>query len=250
MLNYIRAELWKLRRRKYLWVLLAVMLGLEGLFAVMSAWHRDFSDLVELGAATMLLGLYLSIFLADMVFSDQYKIGTLKNEISFGLPRRRIYLGKLCAALVTGLASCALLLGFYLGAAWLASGGAGDPAAIRASLALLGWVVLAALPLWVGMLGLCVAVFFLVKSELAAAAALFFSLNVVPTVLGLASMIRGNPFSRLLELLVSLMPVTPFSQLLVSQTAGFMLRNWAIGLGWLALSGAAGLGVFRRRQIL
>ena len=141
MLNYIRAELWKLRRRKYLWVLLAVMLGLEGLFAVMSAWHRDFSDLVELGAATMLLGLYLSIFLADMVFSDQYKIGTLKNEISFGLPRRRIYLGKLCAALLTGLASCALLLGFYLGAASttqpssarLARMAAGSPAPPEAS---------------------------------------------------------------------------------------------------------------------
>lgn len=250
MLNYIRAELWKLRRRKYLWVLLAVMLGLEGLFALLSSWHRQFSEMVELGTATMPLGLYLSIFLADMVFSDQYKIGALKNEISFGLPRRRIYLGKLCAALVTGLASCALLLAFYLGFAWLVTGGRGDPAAIRESLALLGWVVLAALPLWVGMLGLSVAAFFLIKSELIAAAVLFFSLNVVPVVLGLASLIRGNPFSRALELLVNLMPVTFFSQFAGALTWAFMARCWAVGLGWLALSAAAGFSVFRRRQIL
>lgn len=250
MLNYIRAELWKLRRRKYLWVLLAVMLGLVGLFALASGWHRGFDELVALGAATMLVGLYLTILLADMVFSDQYKTGALKNEVSFGLPRRRIYLGKLCAALINGLAACALILGFYLGFSWLVTGGQGDPAAIRENLAILGWVLLAALPLWVGMLGLCAAVLFTVKSELAAAVILFFSLNLVPTALGLASMIRGNPLSRALELLVSVWLISPFGQFQGALTAGLMLRCWVIGLGWLAFSSAAGLAVFNRRQIL
>lgn len=250
MLNYTYAELWKLCRRKYPWVMLGVMLGLETLFVLGSAWHRDFNELVALGAATMLLGMYLTILLADMVFSEQYKAGTLKNEIAFGLPRARIYLGKLCAALAAGLGACAVILAFYLGAAWVATGGHGEPAAIRESMALLGWAVLAALPLWMGMLGLCAAVFFTVKSGMASAVILFFSLNLVPTALGLASMIRANPLGRPLELLVSVWLVTPFGQLQGAPGTGFLLRNWAIGLGWLALSSVAGLAIFKRRQIL
>ena len=60
------------------------------------------------------VGLYAPLITTDLVFSEQYKIGTLKNEISYGIPRSRIYLGKLVLEIAVAVLACALAVGLYL----------------------------------------------------------------------------------------------------------------------------------------
>ena len=79
---------------------------------------------------------------------------TLKNELSFGLTRGRVYLGKLAAALILGLALCGVLLVFCLGGGWLLLAH-DQPENERINAAVLAFALLGALPLWCSAAGVC-----------------------------------------------------------------------------------------------
>lgn len=55
----------------------------------------------------------LLTIVVDAVFSDEYKYGTLKNTISFGISRAEIYFGKLIVEIILMLVTIALVLVVY-----------------------------------------------------------------------------------------------------------------------------------------
>lgn len=119
MVDYIRAEVYKVTHRKYLWGFLLIVGGLEALLVCMWAWMNG--DMTNMSASTgftmvlylLTMGYYASAITTDMVFSDQYKFNTLKNEVAYGIPRARIYLGKLAVGCLVSLASCVVILLWY-----------------------------------------------------------------------------------------------------------------------------------------
>ena len=119
MLDYLRAECYKLLHRSYLWITLLVVGGLELVLVLLWAWlNGDTVNVTaSVGFTTVLyllsMGYYATVITSDIVFSDQYKSNTLKNEVAYGIPRVRIYLGKLFAGCLLSVAACALLLGWY-----------------------------------------------------------------------------------------------------------------------------------------
>ena len=126
MADYLRAECTKAFRRKYLYIALLVCLAGESLLLLGSwltySWGNtniSFHSTAVMVAAILSFGLYATLITGDIVFSDQYKHNTLKNEVSYGLPRGRIYLGKLLVSMLVALAACVVLIGFYLGGCWL-----------------------------------------------------------------------------------------------------------------------------------
>ena len=116
MKHYLTAEWGRAVARPYfrafLLVLLALAAGLPLLwrFGLGDMFQGSFGDSLSLLTPFFTVGLYLAVVVADEVFSDQYKNDTLKNEVSFGLPRRRIYLGKLVTAAGIGLVLAFLTL--------------------------------------------------------------------------------------------------------------------------------------------
>ncbi len=99
MLNYLSAELWRMARRRsalllwgiYLLLVFLIGLTLRGTGAMTALENfRNF----------MLMGIYLAFPLADWAIGGAVRAGGLGNEVSFGLSRSRIYLGKLCSALL------------------------------------------------------------------------------------------------------------------------------------------------------
>ena len=112
MLNYIKAELWKVSRRRGLYVLLALLAACAALFTALYS-QQNFAYLAQAVSATMVVGFLAAPLLVQLV--DGGGADTLKNELSFGLSRGRIYWGKLCASLLLGAGICALLVG---GACW------------------------------------------------------------------------------------------------------------------------------------
>jgi ABC-type transport system involved in multi-copper enzyme maturation permease subunit len=276
MAKYISAELYKVAHRKYPYGFLAVILGGIALVFLMIRWEDrletvwvvGFSDMVSGLTILLTTGLYLVLCTCDMVFSEQYKHNTLKNEVSFGLPRSRIYLGKLFTAMLLSVVLCAVIIAFYLGLAavifpkseemWAAWGYASWQEAVdrgiysvSASLLRLAKVLLMAFPLWLG--GLC----FVYMLQVALKS------STVAVVVYVVVLLQGSGFLELFRVILpKLQPLyrmlmvchlmTPFNQLFSdkpSDLSQLTLYAWVLGLSWAVVSTAVGLWVFRKREI-
>ena len=87
-------------------------------------------------SVTMVVGMLAALLLVQLV--DGGTADTLKNELSFGLRRGTVYWGKLCAALLLGLAFCLVLVGGSLAGGWLFLP-RGEPEEALEGLALVGF---------------------------------------------------------------------------------------------------------------
>ena len=120
MLNYLSGELYKLRRHKTIYIGIAVLLALECLFFALLVQEDILFQRELLEAffeAALFVGLFIAPIFAVVTFDDQYRNGTMKNEIVYGIPRSHIYFGKLIAGWVVGTLASLLAAGFYWGAA-------------------------------------------------------------------------------------------------------------------------------------
>ena len=242
MLNYISAELYKVRRRKSTWALLALLLGLESLYILLFA-HGECYELLNAFVTTLTLGLPMALLLSALVCSDMGRSGTLKNELSAGLPRSRIYLGKLLVSTGIAVLAAVVMMGFYLGLCWVLF-----PHTELDGMAwqLIGYCLAGAFPLWLAAQAMVNTCYFLVRGTNIAAFTAAGLLAVLPAIL----QAFGILFHPAFEVLRQFMP-------------GIMLENlknmafqwnyvglcWAAGLAWLAAATAVGLLAFRRKEI-
>ena len=252
MLNYMGAELYKLLRRKYLYIFTAVILAGEAL--LVSGWvftnaHGNDFDFYAGGINAVLflsLGLYLLVIVSDLVFSDQYKHNTLKNEVSFGIPRTRIFLGKLLVELLLGIVLMLVFLAFYEGLCFLTLYRS-EPERVKELFIILGYCLLVALPQWIGMLCVCHTAYFLLRSAMGAGVA-FAALLLVPQS---ATWIFGLLFDKpWLIRLRSLMPTLLIDN--AKEMVGhwnYVGQSWGMGAFWVVLSLVIGLIVFRKKEI-
>ena len=254
MRNYLKAEFYKVSHRKYPWVTLGVVLLLESLlllgFVILGVSPIDFYDGATNLLTLLVLGMFAPLLTCDMVFADQYKNGTLKNELAFGLSRAKIYWGKLLAQTILSLALCAVFLGYYLGGCWLLLGH--DPIEDLLAIQTVQCALACVLPLWLGMQGLCCAMCFAFRSDLMGAIAAVGLVYGLPLVLFVAGGMAGHTaFGALLRTIQIYLPdhlLTEASGLSAPDWA-LCARSWLVGAVWFALSTAIGLLAFRRREI-
>ena len=250
MRNYLAAECYKTFRRKYFYIILAVCLGLEAvlLWGYWTTWKWGNSNVDFYSTAIMVpfmlsIGLYATIVTGDIVFSEQYKNNTLKNEVSYGLSRGRIYLGKLLVSTGIAVLAAVVMMGFYLGLCWVLF-----PHTELDGMAwqLIGYCLAGAFPLWLAAQAMVNTCYFLVRGTNIAAFTAAGLLAVLPAIL----QAFGILFHPAFEVLRQFMP-------------GIMLENlknmafqwnyvglcWAAGLAWLVAATAVGLLAFRRKEI-
>ena len=250
MRNYLAAECYKTFRRKYFYIILAVCLGLEAvlLWGYWTTWKWGNSNVDFYSTAIMVpfmlsIGLYATIVTGDIVFSEQYKNNTLKNEVSYGLSRGRIYLGKLLVSTGIAVLAAVVMMGFYLGLCWVLF-----PHTELDGMAwqLIGYCLAGAFLLWLAAQAMVNTCYFLVRGTNIAAFTAAGLLAVLPAIL----QAFGILFHPAFEVLRQFMP-------------GIMLENlknmafqwnyvglcWAAGLAWLAAATAVGLLAFRRKEI-
>lgn len=266
MLNYLRAEFYKVFHRKYTWIALIVLLALESVlvagFAFINANGSSIS--VVDAARSMWLMLYLGCFFTlltcDMVFANQYKNGTLKNEMAYGIPRGRVYLGKYLTQLAVSILFCAVMVLFYLGLSYLCL--YRDPAEDATIWANTGYYLLVCLAVWIGIQAACCACSFLAKGDLSASLfsiALFF---ILPEALQLAAFVlsaQRDPEVRAAgDLCYRVYAYTPviFLQRATQYTSASSAWDWptvsqacTIGGFWLGVPTVLGLFGFHRREI-
>ena len=248
MLNYIKAELYRAAHHRAVYLVSGILLALALAFASLWVGPFTFPDMVALLSATMPVGLFMAAVMDMVVVSGVHRTGTLKNEISFGIPRSRVYLGKLTAAFLLSIILCALVLGGFLGLSWLLTP-PGDPEETQVVLAVLGYVVAASFPLWLGALGVTHALFLALKNEVVAACLTAYLLLLGEPMTAIFTMINSEAIAAPARAVQSVMLTAPFWKYQDELTWQLMAQNWAIGLGWLLVSTAAGLWLFRRAEI-
>ena len=258
MLNYIQAEFYKLLHRKYTYIALGILLALEGIFVAGFAFHNahslptPFGNAVHIVPALGAIGYCVCLFSADIVFAAQYKNSTLKNEVSFGLSRTRIYLGKLIVQILLSTAYMVAMLGFYVGACAvilpLESAAAGYTAA--EALVILGYFLAAAFPLWVGAQAATCMCVFLIHSDMAAACASLGLTMMLNTVVELVGLFAGG---RVGDTLIKVSRHMPGYMIgLIGEVIGdpvFLGKAWIVGLFWVAVSTAVGMFSFHSKEI-
>lgn len=254
MRAYLTAEWGKAVARPYYRIYLAVMAALAAALALIWWWtgregmfQDSFGECLSLLIPFFSAGIYLAVIVADAVFSDQYKTGTLKNEVSYGLPRVRIYLGKLLTAAGAGLLLVFLiLLAYAVLCRLLIPAGPEDWQAVQAFL----FRLLAAVPLWLGALSLTMAVMFNVGQTIPMmVVVLLFLAGLGPVFRGLIGL-GLDWLSALAEALYRLTLTAPMDLGAVSLwDPAYLLWCWGVGLLWSAGSTAVGLALFARRDI-
>ena len=253
MKHYLTAEWGRAVARPYfrafLLVLLALAVGLPLLwrFGLGDMFQGSFGDSLSLLTPFFTVGLYLAVVVADEVFSDQYKNDTLKNEVSFGLPRRRIYLGKLVTAAGIGLLLAFLtLLVYAVLCRVLLPGAVGDWVQIQTFL----FRLVGALPLWMGALSLTVAAMFNLAHTIPMMVVVLACLGGLSSVLRMVMRTGVDWLARGAEMLYHLLLTAPMDVMEVPLWSPAWLGwTWGVGLLWTLGAAAAGLALFARRDI-
>ena len=258
MLNYIRAETYKVLRRPYPYITLAVMLVLEGIFAAGFAFHNSHSFATPFGGAIVsivemgVIGFCMCLLTGDMVFAGQYKNSTLKNEVSFGLSRTRIYLGKLLAQTLLSLVYLAIMMVFFIGlcAVCLPMEGPAGFYSSGDALIIVGYFLAAGIPLWIGGQAAMCMCLFLVNGEMTSSflyVGIVFVLDTFLSVTGL--LVQGG----LGNLLVKVSGYFPRPMLDIAKTVVgdpvYLGQAWLVGAFWVAACTAIGLYGFHRKEI-
>ena len=250
MRNYLAAECFKVFRRSYFYLALFLCLLGEGLlllgYWLTWSWGNEmvnFSSTAMMVAPLLGVGIYATILTGDMVFSDQYKNNTLKNEVSYGVNRAVIYLGKLVTSLLVAVVAAAIMLAFYLGACWLFfPHGAAD----GGTWALVGYCLAGALPLWIGSQAVAMVCYFLVRNSTAAAFAAIGVLAVVPSVLQVLGLLIHPVFESVRQFFPAVMLETLPN---VAFDWSYVGMCWASGLLWALLATVLGVALFRGKEI-
>lgn len=263
MLNYVRAELYKATHRKYTyWTLLFLLAGIAivgTLFAQTTLGNNGNPLSAALGFGFMVpvltIGYYLSIITADVVFSEQYKTNTLKNEVSFGLPRARIYLGKLVATAIVSLVMLAIVVAVYaLVCAVILPHVTTD----APSLMLVVYALATALPLWLGALGLILLMMFVVRNTTIAS---FISVGVLAGMGQICDVLMMFDFGAATAIAKFVSPLLLTTPLNIATDAWLqgatdfapVIANtgtaWMVGMGWLLVTTVIGVFVFRKKDL-
>lgn len=257
MLNYIRAEIYKLLHRPYTYTALGVLLVLEALYASMFAFHNAHSMPTAFGGAVVTvigmgtIGFCACLITGDIVFAGQYKNSTLKNEVSFGLSRARIYLGKLLAQTLLSIAYLVVMMIFFIGlcAVVLPMEGESFYSAPDA-LIIVGYFLAVGLPLWVGAQAVVCMCLFLVSGEMASSFLYVGIVFVLEAIVDLSGLLIGGPVGNMLLKAVPYFPVRMLdgAQYVVGDM-GYLGKAWLVGAFWVVVCTAAGLYGFCRKEI-
>lgn len=247
MPNYIKAELWKVSQRKAFYVMLGLLFAGVTFFFVLFGTGSTFSKFVFAVADMMIVGILVVPILAQLV--DGRALETAKNEVSFGISRMRIYLGKLLASCLLGVVVSLLLLGLCLGWGWLLIPH-GDIENAYSMLLLCAVCIFGAFPLWCGMLSLCHMLALLTRSTAGWIVGYYLLIlfgqpifsAVARGVTGWGNLIQGN----LLDAILSPSLLLMYSPMNNWPVWSYLACCWGIGLGWLVVTTAIGLAWYKR----
>ena len=252
MLNYMKSEWFRTFHRKYLYITTGCLCALVILASVFLKVNEDVmydmtdymgTFLLSIVTTGLSMGYYLTMIVADMIFSDEYKHQTLKNTVSYGISRVKIYLGKLISGLMAGVLVMTVTVAVTVVTALLVFGTDAEFSGYLLNTMLPK--LLAFIPLWMGGVAMGTMMLFLLKNTAAAFAFLGVAM-VLPMIFGYIS-----PLYPIFGEIKNLMVVTKIN--LVSNASlvsgSLMADCWITGLAAVVMYTVIGALVFSRKEI-
>lgn len=248
MLNYLSAELWKAARRRrdrVGWTVFFLLVAFMGF--TWNSWGTE--GPVEVLEDVMVVGLLLGMPLASAVSGGLWEYGLLGNELSAGWARSRIYLGKLMATLLWGVALYAATVAVYLLSA--------NTAWLLAEQSFPNWdgmweLLFQSLPRYLGAAALGQCLIFLVPTGALAAVLyylyLFFGEMLLSTLWFSSLGVAGEMLNALISALRPFLITRPYFVYAGVMPDG-LWESWLTGTVWLCATTALGIGVFSKREI-
>jgi len=253
MLNYIKSELYKTTHRKYPYIVIGV---LSLICILVNIWvasimkrhpgidRISMSEILMASTGMFTMIYYTVIMIVDIVFSDEYKHQTLKNTVSFGINRTKIYLGKFISELIVAIVSLVIVTSVLILSSYIFIGP--DGATAVEALKNFGPKLIAVFPLWVVGLAIANLLAFNIKNNNILA---FAYLGVVAVFPGIVSILANfKPiFVKIQSILVSNQIKLITSQDIIS--SGDIAKCYVLGIIYVTLITAIGVVSFRRREI-
>lgn len=249
MLRIMQAEAYKTTRRKYTYVLIGLCLLAMVLLALLVGMndHLDYTDYIELLPHMLPFVGVLTYFVAQIVFSDEYRNGTIKNVAAMGTSRVSFYFGKLAVQIVLGIAMYIgiFLAGMLMGRIFFSMKGQAE------AIALFFDRLLAALPLLIGLISMANLLCFTLKSSVMGASIFFLAMLLLPNILvGIGQLISIE--AR--EFMVKVAQFLASSQLAeigmcASITSTMVTNSLILGGAYLVGGTAIGLAGFMKREL-
>lgn len=253
MFNYLSAELWRMARRRTACVGWGAYLVLTFLTGLTLRGNPPLECLLTF-RNFMVIGLYVAMPLAGWAGGSLDRAGSLANEVTFGLPRVRIYLGKLSAALLVGvllflLTTAAFFLGALSPSAVLDLNGE-DRALVSMALLI---SALHSLPRYVGAVSLAYFLIFTIRPAGMGTVLYYLYITVgeltlaAVRVMGMGAV--GDLINRLAEMVRPFLLSNTYFVYSYGNTPPTLGNSWLTGVLWLCATTGLGFLLFRRREI-
>ncbi|MCM0647223.1 ABC transporter permease [Clostridium swellfunianum] len=151
MFNYIKAELYRNFNRMYFWMFTGIIAALPLLLIIVSKVNSISGVNLSMLLDTTLLMLSMPVFMLagiiDMVTSEENKHQTMRNVITFGVPRHKFILSKLIVSVILAFIAAFIIMTVFYGSTAILFGIDEGVAAILPKVAIR---LLTAIPLWIG----------------------------------------------------------------------------------------------------
>ena len=242
MLKLIKADLYKSFHRMYLYIFTCVMCAFAILYNVIVASANAPLE-AAFGSVVIFLAfpLFLVVMFVDIVTAEENKEHTMKNTISFGISRSKLFIAKNISTVLVAAAVAAVTLAVFFGSGFLLLvPGKGYTPAFMSDLLLR---ISIALLLYVAAITLGTLLAIVIKRNAMFTFA-YFGILVVPSLLlkllSLVNPIFGNARNALLY---------SQAQILAQATPAEMLMAVWIALAHIVVFVVLGLILFNRQEI-
>lgn len=242
MFNLIKADLYKSFHRIYLYIFMAVLAAFAIFINSIAAANHALRESVFQDTLSLLIyPVFFVVMFVDIMFGEENKEHTMKNTISFGISRVKIFITKIISAILAATAVAAVTLGvFYVCSLVLLKPGKGYTVALLSSL---GLKIAIAILIYIA--AIVVASFF---SAFIKRNGLFifsyYGFLIIPVLLFQLLSLVNPVFMDLKNSMLMMLPDT-----LAQATSAQMLNVVWISLAHIAVFGVLGTVLFKRQEI-
>lgn len=204
MLNYIKADLYRVFNRLYFWVFTgciaasAVLIFI--LFKVNHVNGMGLTAITSTVAKAIGIPVFLLIVLVDMITSEEHKNITLRNVVTFGMSRSKLIISKIITCVILMFIAAFIILAVCYGSGTLLFGlGSDFPGTIKLDLLKL----LVAVPLWIAAISLGTLLSLVFTNNTAFAFVYAGAFVVVKSVIKLLAIFVNGGFMKVHALLIT-----------------------------------------------
>lgn len=258
MLNYIKAELYRNFNRLYFWNFVGITSALALLFNILMKVFKPFpnipnlSMLFQIGIGMLSVPVYLIGLIIDMVIGEEAKNLTLKNAVSFGIPREKIILSKIIAAVTLSFIAAIIILTVLYGSGVILFGVDGLSLVLVKDFLLR---LLAAIPLWIGVISVGTLMGFIFNNNTIYAFVYTFTFALTGTVLKFLSALLSDRIMYIYNILIttqieSLCTLTMIDDNNIQAiTSNSLITAISIGIMYIVVFTILSILYFRKKEV-